>query len=144
MINKILLSLYVGFVVYCSISLFSGSVGFSNMIALNYFKTNMKQHVESLEIKGKKLEDEINRLTNDPERLKIAARPIGYVEPGQKMIKILNSRVKKSLYEIDHQYITPIFKQNSNRILLVSSLFTVILFVMSLFIGVIRDTFKRR
>ncbi|QEN04267.1 hypothetical protein EW093_05985 [Thiospirochaeta perfilievii] len=144
MIKKFLLALYFGFVVFCLFTLFNGTAGLSNMTSLNYFKTNLETHVESLEIKGQKLEDEIIRLTSDQERLTIAARPLGFVEPGQKMIKILNNKVEKSLYDIDQQYSLPIFKQNSNYILLVSTLFTVILFVISLFIGVLRDTFKRR
>lgn len=144
MIKKILISIYIGFLVYCSFTLFSGAVGFSNMTALNYFKINMEEHVGVLEIKGQKLEDEISRLSNDADRLEIAARPMGYVESGQKMIKILNNKVKKTLYDLDRQYEIPAFERNSNRIILVSSLFTVILFVLSLFVGVILDTFKRK
>lgn len=144
MIKKILWPIYGGFVIYSLITLFSGTLGLSNMKALDYFKVNLINHVESLEMKSIKLEDEINRLISDYDRLKLAGRPLGYFGVGEKVIKILNSNLKKRLYELDYQYEIPKFKQNTNRILLVSGLFTVILLVMSLFIGVVRDTFKRK
>ncbi|MGL1894638.1 MAG: hypothetical protein OCD02_23660 [Spirochaetaceae bacterium] len=144
MFKKISWSIYVGFSVYCIISLFSGSVGFSNMRALDYFKANMITHVEVLQMKSAKLEDEIHRLSNDEDRLKLAVRPIGYIESGQSVVKILNNKVSKSLYEIDRQFDTPIFEQNTNRILLVSTMFSAILFIISLLVGVLRDTFKRK
>lgn len=144
MINKILWPLFAGFVLYSLIHLFTGPVGLSNMKRLDYFKVNLTEHVNDLNIKNVKLQDEIDRLNGDLDRLKQAARPLGYVEPGQKMIKILNNRVDNSLYNQDIQYQIPRFERNSNTILLVSALFTVILFVMSLLVGVISDTFKRK
>jgi len=144
MIKKFLWPLYAGFVIYSLITLFSGTVGMSNMKALNYFKINMINHVQNLEMKSTKLEDEIDRLISDTDRLKLAGRPLGYIEPGQNVIKILNSNLPKELYELDHQYELPKFKQNTNRILLVSCLFTVILVVMFILVGVVRDTFKRK
>ena len=143
MIKKILISIYVGFSIYCTISLISGPVGFNNMTSLNYFKTNLQEHVELLEIKGLKLNDEINRLSNDTERLIIAARPLGYVEKKQQMIKILNNSISKSLYDIDPQYSTPVFKKNTGRNLLTSCLFSVCLFVVFLFFDVIKSTLKK-
>ncbi len=95
-------------------------------------------------MKSAKLEDEIHRLSNDEDRLKLAVRPIGYIESGQSVVKILNNKVSKSLYEIDRQFDTPIFEQNTNRILLVSTMFSAILFIISLLVGVLRDTFKRK
>ena len=59
MIKKILWSIYIGFIVYSIITLFSGSTGYSNMKALNYFKINLINHVENLEMKSDKLDDEI-------------------------------------------------------------------------------------
>lgn len=144
MIKKILWSLYLGFVLYSIIMLYSGAAGYSNMKALNYFELNLRNHVEDLQIKSDKLNDEINRLSNDQDRLKLALRPLGYIESGQKMIKILDNNSKNSLYDMDYQYNIPNFKQNSNTILFVSVLFAVILFVISLFIGVISDTIKRK
>lgn len=143
MIKKLLCSIYIGFIIFSIITLFSGSVGLTNMKALNYFKVNLIRHVENLETKSIKLDDEIERLTSDVDRLKLAARPLGYIEQGQSVIKVVNSSVPKELYALDYQYETPTFKSKNNRILLVSGMFTVILFIMSLFLGVIRDTFKR-
>ena len=143
MIKKLVISAYVGIVVYCLISLFSGPVGFNNMKALNYFKTNLEQHVENLDLKGQKLNDEIERLKNDNERLTIASRPLGYVELDEKMIKILNNKVSKSLYDIDPQYIIPHFKDNTVRILLVSALFAVIIFVLTMFFDVLKATLRK-
>lgn len=143
MISKFLWPIYIGFVAYSLFTFVTGSVGLSNMKALNYFKMNLENHVEDLEMKSAKLEDEIERLTSDVDRLKLAARPFGYIEHGQSVIKILNSNIKKRLYEIDHQYDAPVFKQNSGRILLISTLFSVILFVIFLFVGIIRETFKQ-
>ncbi len=143
MLKKIVTALYAGFVVFCIINLFSGSVGIVNLKSMKYFKGNLKQHVEELEIKNSKLEDEIVRLSSEHDRLVVASRPLGYIESGQKMIKILNNSIKKKLYDIDYQYIIPVFKQNTNVLLLVSALFTIVLFVILLLIGVLRDTFKR-
>lgn len=143
MIKKILYSTYIGFIIFSIITLFSGSVGLSNMKALNYFKATLMNHVDDLEMKSIKLDDEITRLSTDVDRLKLAARPLGYVEQGQSVIKIINSNIPKELYDIDYQYETPKFKKKNNTILLISGMFTVILFVLSLFIGVIHDTFKR-
>lgn len=143
MIRKILWPIYAGFVVYSLITLFSGTVGFSNMKALNYFKVNLVNHVEDLGMKNNKLNDEIERLTSDNDRLKVAVRPLGYIEQGEHVIKIINSNIQKDLYDFDLQYDVPTFKQKNKTILLVSTLFTVIIFVIFLFIGVIRDTFKR-
>ncbi|MBN2619109.1 MAG: septum formation initiator family protein [Spirochaetales bacterium] len=144
MLRKFIWSIYAGFILFALIQLFSGSVGFTNMKRINNFKANLENHVENLEIKSNKLEDEINRLTNNVDRLILAARPLGFIEHGQKMIKILNNEIDNSLYKQDVQFQIPTFERNSNTILLVSSLFTVILFVISLFIGVILDTFKRK
>lgn len=142
MLKKILWPIYIGFIVYSLLTLVSGGGGLSNMKALNYFKLNLVNHIDSLNMKNIKLEDEIDRLASDVDRLKLAGRPLGYIEPGQSVIKILNSHLQKSLYEIDHQYEVPEFKENSSMILLLSSLFSVIFFVFFLFVGIIRDTFK--
>ncbi len=144
MIKKILWSIYIGFAIYCFITLFSGAVGIQNMKALDYFKVNINVHVDELEMKSLQLEDEIKRLTMDMDRLKVAVRPIGYIEKGQKVIKIINNEVKKSLYDIDNQYNSPVFKYNTNQTLLVSAFFAAIIFIMSLLIGVLGDTFKRK
>lgn len=143
MIRKILISLYIGFFVYCLISLISGPVGYKNLTTLDYFKTNLQEHVNQLQIKGEKLHDEINRLSTDKERITIAARPLGYVEKDEKMIKILNNSVSKSLYDIDPQFVMPTFKNNTNFILLISSLFSVVSLVLFLFIDLIKRTFEK-
>lgn len=143
MLKKILISVYAGFVLYSFITFFSGSGGMSNTKVLKYFKSSMVKHVEKLEIKSKLLEDEIDRLNTSQDRLKVAVRPLGYVEPGQSVLKVLNFKSKNQLYEIDRQYSFPRFKKITTQTLLVSALFSVILFVISLFIGVMRDTYKR-
>lgn len=144
MLKKIIISVYLGFVLFSFITFFSGRVGLSNMKALNYFKTDLISHVDNLEMKSLMLQDEITRLTDSEDRLKVAARPLGYIEPGQKVIKVLNNKPGNNLYKIDRQYSLKEFKSITNKTLLVSSLFTAILFVISLFIGVIRDTYKGR
>ncbi len=144
MFKKIIISIYLGFVLFCTVTLFLGSVGINNYTKLKYFKNSLVEHVDSLEMKSVLLNDEINRLSTSDERLKIAVRPLGYVEPGQKVIKVLLSKLSNPLYNIDRQYDIPEFKYTTGNTLLVSSLFTVILFVISLLIGVVRDTYKRR
>ena len=74
--KKIVTALYAGFVVFCIINLFSGSVGIVNLKSMKYFKGNLKQHVEELEIKNSKLEDEIVRLSSEHDRLVVASRPL--------------------------------------------------------------------
>lgn len=143
MIKKLLFSLYWGFIAFSLITLFSGSLGLYNMRALDYFKVNVVNHVDDLKMKNSKLNDEINRLSSDVDRLKVAARPLGYVDKGEHMIKIVNSSLTKDLYSLDYQYEVPTFKQKNGTILLVSSMIAVVLFVISLFVEVLRSTFKR-
>ncbi|OQY37472.1 MAG: hypothetical protein B6229_08380 [Spirochaetaceae bacterium 4572_7] len=143
MYKKILWSLYAGFVFYTLFSLFSGAVGFTNMKALSYFKNTIKTHVELLQIKSIRLEDEIFRLSDDSDRLKVAVRPLGLFESNQKVIKVLNYKVPNTLYDIDSFYNIPSFNKLTNQNLLLSIVLSVILFITLLFVGVIRDTFKR-
>ena len=143
MFKKILLSIYVGFVLYLIINLISGSVGFENAKAISYFEANIALHVEQLEIKNQKLKDEISLLSNNIDRLVVATRPLGYVQKDQNVIKVIQKQTPKRLYSIDKQYNIPEFKSNTTQNLLFSSLFSVIIFVIFLFIGVIRDTFQK-
>ena len=142
--RRILWCIYIGFIVFNLVTLISGTYGLSNIHRLETFKEKLIHHADRLNLKYDKLTDEIVRLSNDHDRIKQAVRPLGYIDKNEKVIKIVNSKKGNPLYFIDRQYESPIFKPKTNKIMLVSVLLTVILFVISLLLGVLRDTFKRK
>ena len=86
--HRILLSIYITFVVYSTIAMIWGPAGMIQTSKLNSYKDKLVQNTTELSLISSKLILQSNRLRTDQELIALKARDLGYFDSGEGEIII--------------------------------------------------------
>lgn len=87
-ISRILLSLYVGFILYLGFYLFMGDSGFEAIEKLEAYKVELSENMEELNSINTELQKRFDALTSAPELVQREARELGYLQKNEAFLKI--------------------------------------------------------
>ncbi len=85
---RFFISLAATLVLYFILSTVYGPVGIQSYQELSAYKERLAKNVEALESRSRELQAEADAYRTDAERLRIAARSIGYFEPNSGVVRI--------------------------------------------------------
>ena len=86
---KYLFAVWAGVLIYTSLSVFFGAMGFSAHRQLEKEQKNQEANVESLKIINRKLEDVVNSLLYDKDTLAMYARELGYASERERFVRVV-------------------------------------------------------
>jgi cell division protein FtsB len=90
--KRILLSLWIGCVVYSLTLFFFGPAGFQSMKHLESEAQRLDDNLVELQAINAKLELRAKNLESDDETIRLVARDYGYIQPGERIIKLSGSK----------------------------------------------------
>jgi cell division protein FtsB len=91
---NIAISLYIGIVLYCVLSVLMGPAGISAYYRLEARKAAMEANLAVLERIRGKLGAELDSLKTDPDRAALEARSLGYLREGETAL-ILGEKIER-------------------------------------------------
>ena len=101
---KYLIALWVGVLIYTSLSILFGSMGLSAYRQLEIEYEKQEANIKNLKLINQELEDTMNSLLYDKDTLAIYAREQGYAEPHERFIRIVglgaNQRANTSVGQV--------------------------------------------
>ncbi len=85
---RLALSGYIGFVVYCTLSLLLGPMGLRAYSELEARAGYMRENLSSLESTNNSARARMESMQSDPEVLTLEARSLGYVREGEVVVRL--------------------------------------------------------
>jgi len=92
---KYLFALWAGVLVYTSLSILFGSVGFSAFRQLEMEQQKQEENIENLKFINRELENAMYSLLYDKDTLTIHAKEQGYAVPDERFIRIVGLGVSQ-------------------------------------------------
>lgn len=111
--SRILLSIYFGFAAYCLVVLVFGSTGIIANSELKAYRSRLETNLSHLEATNAQLASRFDALRGNPETIKLEARQLGYLEPGERLLQVSgysrrsNAFTVGSLVRERHHVVTP-------------------------------------
>jgi cell division protein FtsB len=90
--KRILMSLWIGCVAYSLTLFFFGPAGFQSMKHLESEAQRLDDNLVELQAINSKLELRAKDLQSDDETIRLVARDYGYIQNGERIIKLSNSK----------------------------------------------------
>ncbi len=87
--RSLTVGLYAGFMAYCVLSLLYGPSGSGALADLRGQTAEMSKNIRLLEQRAQELGRRLDSVRNDPETLRVEARSLGFVGPGEGLIHIV-------------------------------------------------------
>lgn len=97
---RLLLSVYIGFVLYSLLILFWGNSGFFSLQKLNNYHSRLIENNINLSKLNKELKSQMETLKHDSETIKVYARALGYFDQNERVMKVDGFRSKKNFYAV--------------------------------------------
>lgn len=101
---KYLFALWIGVLIYASLSVVFGAVGLSAFGQLQNEQKRQAANIENLKLINLELENTMNSLLYDKDTLTVYAREKGYASPHERFIRIVglggNQRIRTSVGEV--------------------------------------------
>ena len=79
---------------------FFGDSGVSAFGGLSRYEQGLQVNVEALKQRNQDLQAELDRLKNDPERVRVLARDIGLYSPGDTVVKVVGRAARPESYAV--------------------------------------------
>ena len=92
---KYLFAFWAGLVVYASLSIVFGAVGFSAFHQLEKEREKQEKHIENLKLINRELEETMNSFLYDRDTLAVYAREKGYASQSEQFIRIVGLGVNQ-------------------------------------------------
>jgi hypothetical protein len=86
--KRVIVSAWAGFVVYALAIFIAGPAGFAATGRLERERARMSANVDELKRINRSLADDFIALGSQPGRLKLEARDLGYIAPGEKVVRL--------------------------------------------------------
>lgn len=102
--HRILLSIYITFIVYSTVSMIWGPAGMVQTSKLNTYKEKLLQNTEELSFISSQLFLQSNRLRTDQELITLKARDLGYFDIGEGQIIIKGYQKKNISFSVGSYY----------------------------------------
>ncbi len=102
--HRILLSIYVTFIVYTTVSMIWGPAGMVQTSKLNSYKKKLIQNTTELSIIRSQLFLQSNRLRTDQELIALKARDLGYFDSDEGQIIIKGYQKKNISFSVGSYY----------------------------------------
>lgn len=93
-LRRLLVSLYMGGVVYLVTTLFFGSTGIVAYRELQMQHLRLVENLRRVEEQGERLQQRIQNLQSDPEQIKLEARRYHLVQSNESFIRIAGRKVE--------------------------------------------------
>jgi hypothetical protein len=87
-LKRLLLSGYLGFIVFIALSLLFGQTGLIGFKDINEYKGFLQDNIDELIEINRNLTSDLKALSTSPETLKLYAREFGYFEKNEEVVKI--------------------------------------------------------
>ena len=100
MFRRILLSGYIGFLVFITLSLFFAQGGLLEARDLSFYKSYLEKNIEDLKEINQDLTQELKALSTSPDTLKLHARDYGYYEKDERVIKVQGAPQGRQYYKL--------------------------------------------
>ncbi len=97
---RIITSLCIGYIFYCTLNLVWGSTGFFSMGKLQTMKVDLKKNIEAIEKNYEKLSKELSALRSSSEKIIVEARNIGYYKENEGIIVVKGYEGRKNFYTL--------------------------------------------
>ena len=85
---KVILSLFIGTLIYSALSISVGPRGLWPMAQLDRQKTRIEENLDKLYLINEDLDAKFSNLSADPDTISIYAHELGYIANGEKLIKL--------------------------------------------------------
>lgn len=95
-----LLSLYIGFVIYSLLVLIWGPSGYFSLKSLNNYKNKLQQNNRELVDLHERLKIQLESLKYDSELIRLYARSLGYFDDGEQVIRVENYSNERNFYSV--------------------------------------------
>jgi len=92
---KYLFAVWAGVLIYASLSVVFGAMGFSAHRQLEKEKKNQEINIENLKLINRELEDVVNSLLYDEDTLAMYARELGYASERERFVRVVGLGIAK-------------------------------------------------
>ena len=98
--KRLLISLYIGFVIYSLLVLIWGPSGYFSLKSLNNYKNKLQQNNRELVDLHERLKIQLESLKYDSELIRLYARSLGYFDDGEQVIRVENYSNERNFYSV--------------------------------------------
>ena len=98
--TRVFLSLYLGFAAYCLVVLVFGKTGIVATSELRSYHSRLEANLSNLENINTQLGDHFDALRSNPVTIRLEARKLGYLEPGEKTIQVSGYSPKPNSFAV--------------------------------------------
>lgn len=98
--SRIIISLYIGYVVYSLLTLVYGQSGLTALGELRAYSEKLVRNLEEIQETNRRLHTEIGLLRSEAEYIRLESRRIGYFEPDEGIIHIEDYENRKNHYAV--------------------------------------------
>jgi cell division protein FtsB len=98
--KRLLVSLYIGFVIYSLLVLVWGPSGYVSLKSLNNYKYKLQQNNRELVDLHEKLRTQLESLKYDSELIRLYARSLGYFDDDEQVIRVENYSNQRNFYSV--------------------------------------------
>lgn len=98
--KRLLLSLYIGFVIYSLLVLIWGPSGYFSLKSLNIYKYKLQQNNRELVDLHEQLKTQLESLKYDSELIRLYARSLGYFDDREQVVRVENYSNQRNFYSV--------------------------------------------